>query len=34
MIVCLAQAQLQRAQLVLHTYECHLNATDIRIPIK
>ena len=25
MIVCLAQAQLQRAQLVLHTYECRLN---------
>ena len=25
MIVCLAQAQLQRAQLVLYTYECHLN---------
>ena len=25
MIVRLAQAQLQRAQLVLHTYECRLN---------
>ena len=25
MIVCLAQTQLQRAQLVLHTYQCRFN---------